>query len=191
MPPRLPVIVLLFVGAGTAVRAQNDWVIDRLAIQYDIQPDGSVLAMDTVDADFSLSAHHGIYRDFVVRQGYEPDPSKYREYDISLQDVTSSDVRHPKVETQHNGALLRFKIGDPNKTITGRESVPDPLPAAARHEPICGSRRAVLERDRHLAGADRQCVGRRPCAQVGDQPCRMFRRPVRIAGEVRGIVHGR
>lgn len=103
-----------------AAAADKGWVIDRLHIRLDIQPDGSILAADAVDVDFRDQPHHGIYRDLHYRFFY--DAANVREYDIDLLSVTAADGRRHKAQTSINGEDRRFKIGDPDRTITGKET---------------------------------------------------------------------
>lgn len=99
--------------------AQDDWVIDRFDAKLTIQPDGVFTAYEAIDADFRNSPHHGIYRDITEELDYG-DGAHLRKYDITLVGVTAADGRKHQVATSTEGVNRRFKIGDPNKTITGK-----------------------------------------------------------------------
>lgn len=115
----------LVVGCGLAlvapVVAEDDWVIDRFDAKLAIQPDGTFTAYEAIDADFRDSPHHGIFRDVTYELDYG-DQSHLRKYEITLLGVTAADGRRHQVATSTDGYDRRFKIGDPNKLITGKET---------------------------------------------------------------------
>jgi uncharacterized membrane protein YgcG len=122
MPIRLrtvlcAVIVLLTVPSA---RADEGWVIERLDFRLDIQSDSSIEAREAIDVDFRGLAHHGIYRDVVALQTY--DGTSNRQYDIVLRSVTDADDRPHQVQTTTEGSARRFRIGDPGRTISGKET---------------------------------------------------------------------
>jgi uncharacterized membrane protein YgcG len=101
--------------------ADEGWVIERMHIQLDIQPDGMVNVIEALDVDFlGLPDKHGIFRDIVYLQDF--DRENYRRYDISLTGVTAEDGRQHQVVTSTEGALTRFRIGDPDRTVSGKET---------------------------------------------------------------------
>jgi uncharacterized protein (TIGR04222 family) len=102
------------------LRADEGWLIDRLAITLAIHPDGTVEANEAIDVDFRGQPHHGIFRDIRYLVSYDAD--RIREYDIALESVTRADGRPHQVKTLTNGALRRFQIGDPTRTISGKET---------------------------------------------------------------------
>jgi uncharacterized membrane protein YgcG len=102
------------------IAADEGWLIERLDITYDVQRDGSISVAEAIDVDFRGLAKHGIFRDVARRQGY--DETRYRTYDIRLGDVRSADGRRYRVDVQGVGDLERFKIGDPNKVLSGRQT---------------------------------------------------------------------
>jgi hypothetical protein len=112
-------LVAVTVAVGV-VRADEGWLIDRLAITLAIQPDGTVEANEAIDVDFDGQPHHGIFRDIRYQVLYDAD--RIREYDIALQGVTTEGGRPHQVKTLTNGALRRFQIGDPQRTISGKET---------------------------------------------------------------------
>src|SRR5213080_230335 len=122
MPIRLrtvlcAVIVLLTVPSA---RADEGWAIERLDFRLDIQPDSSIEAREAIDVDFRGLAHHGIYRDVATLQTY--DGTSNRQYDIVLRSVTDADDRPHQVQTTTEGSARRFRIGDPGRMISGKET---------------------------------------------------------------------
>jgi uncharacterized membrane protein YgcG len=117
--------LLLFVVAATLLAipraaAAEDWVIERLDFRLDIQPDNSVQATEALDVDFRGLERHGIFRDIVSTQTY--DDKTNRRYDIDLDGVTNAGGQQHQVDETSEGALRRFRIGDPDVTITGKET---------------------------------------------------------------------
>lgn len=119
--PAIPLVVLLLAVLATPVaRADEGWLIERLTITFDIQPDGTVQATEAVDVDFRDQPHHGIFREFRDRFFY--DETRLREYPIDLISVTGADGRPHEVKESRDGALRRFQIGDPDRTIVGKQT---------------------------------------------------------------------
>ena len=114
----LTLVAALFLAPAAA--ADEGWVIRRFEIRLDIQRDGSVAAHEALDVDFRGLSRHGIFRDFLYLFSY--DDTRNREYDIRLRDVTSADGRRHQVQTTTEGAIRRFRIGDPNRTVSGQET---------------------------------------------------------------------
>jgi uncharacterized protein (TIGR04222 family) len=112
-------IVAVMLAVGIA-RADEGWLIERMVITLAIQPDGAIDADEAIDVDFNSHPHHGIFRDIRYQVFYDAD--RIREYDIALKSVTTADGRPHQVRTLTNGALRRFQIGDPKRTITGKET---------------------------------------------------------------------
>ena len=113
------VAAAIVVGIPTSARDEG-WVIDRFNIRFDIGKDGTVTALDAIDVDFRGISKHGIYRDFASRFIY--DATQTRIYDIDVQSVTAADGRRHQMKRTQEGAMLRFRIGDPDHTISGRET---------------------------------------------------------------------
>ena len=91
-----------------------------MQVRLEIQSDGSLKAVDALDVDFGRVEKHGIFRE--IRSRFDYDATHYRDYPISLTRVTTADGRPYKVATSTEGALKRFKIGDPNQTISGAQT---------------------------------------------------------------------
>jgi hypothetical protein len=100
--------------------ADEGWVIERLDIRLAIQPDSRVQALEAIDVDFRGLSRHGIFRDLFVLFAF--DETRNRRYDIELERVLAVDGRTHQVRTLNEGGTLRFQIGDPDRTLTGRET---------------------------------------------------------------------
>jgi len=115
------VAVLVLCRPGVAVATGDEgWVIERLHIALTIQPDGVLSALEALDVDFRGLQRRGIFRDMAYLFTYND--QFRREYEIDLVSVTSADGRTHQVRESTEGALRRFRIGDPNRTISGKET---------------------------------------------------------------------
>lgn len=115
----LALLLAAVIALPASVRADEGWTIASFDSRTAIQPDGSLAVTETIIADFGSRQMHGIYRDLTYLQDY--DKSQNRRYDITLDSVTDGAGHALKVQTLTEGSLRRFKIGDPNKTISGRQ----------------------------------------------------------------------
>ncbi len=100
--------------------ADEGWVLERFDEHLTIDAAGTMTALDAIDVDFRGIAHHGIYRDLVYQLQF--DQARDRRYEIALNGVTSADGRTHRVRTLTTGDQRRFQIGDPDRTITGKET---------------------------------------------------------------------
>jgi hypothetical protein len=100
--------------------ADEGWLIERLDILYDIQRDGTIRVTEAIDVDFRSLSKHGIFRDIARRQIY--DGTSHRSYAISLISVVAADGRKHQAEVQNVGDLKRFRIGDPDREISGKQT---------------------------------------------------------------------
>ncbi len=96
------------------------WLIERFHLRLAIQPDGTLGAEEAIDVDFRGLARRGIFRDMAYLFDYNP--AFNREYEIDLAGVTAADGRRHQVLRSTEGATQRLRIGDPNRTITGKET---------------------------------------------------------------------
>lgn len=121
-PTRTATIALAavcLVGQAT-VLADEGWVIERLEIKYDLQRDGAIRVAEAIDVDFGTLRKHGIFRDVVRRQIY--DARRDREYDVRLVGVLNAAGARQPVKVEDADALTRFRIGDADREISGRQA---------------------------------------------------------------------
>jgi uncharacterized membrane protein YgcG len=162
--------------------AREDWVIDRFDAQLTLQRDGSIAALEAVDADFRASPHHGIYRDITSLLNY--DGAHLRKYEITLGGVTSADGRRLQVATSTEGTYTRFRIGDPKVTMTGKATyriayrIRGALNAFADHDELywnaIGNWEVPLEAVSVLVVAPADGIDRATCFQgprASTEPC--------------------
>ena len=88
-----------------------------MRVGIDVRPDGSLQFVEQLDVDFRQLERHGILRDLRYRLAY--DGSNVRQYGIELGRVTNGGAATP-VKMTREGSLVRVRIGDPDRTISGR-----------------------------------------------------------------------
>jgi uncharacterized membrane protein len=98
--------------------ADEGWVLDRFDARISLQPTGEFKALEAIDVDFRGQPHHGIYRELRYQMDY--DGTRVRSYGITLVGVTSADGSKYRVDTTTIGSTLRFRIGDPDRKISGK-----------------------------------------------------------------------
>jgi hypothetical protein len=119
-------MALVLVAAGLLVAMAADPALaqaERIAaydVDIAIESDGSLLVVERIDYDFGALDRHGIFRDIPVRLRYDDTYDRiYRVEDIG---VEASPGTPDGFELEHEGAILRIRIGDPDRTITGRHA---------------------------------------------------------------------
>lgn len=114
----LTLLFSLFFLFPVHASADEGWQIDRFHSDIAIQQTGIVRVVETIDVDFAGLSKHGIYRDIPYiylgrgRQIYT---------DIHIESVLQNNVSATYDDYTNNG-YLRLKIGDGDKTISGKNS---------------------------------------------------------------------
>src|SRR5689334_1959461 len=113
--------VALFVLAPAAgARASGDEGMDSFAAVYDVQPDGSMKVTETITWRFpSGEQKHGIFRDVVVRMGWNGEENRYRYYDLTDVAVSSPSGAPDAFKVSDNGAAREIRIGSSNEYTSG------------------------------------------------------------------------
>ena len=118
----LAAVGMLVVFAAPA-RADEGWIIDRYASDIEVQRDGGLLITDAIDVDFQrLTDRHGIFRDIPVRYAWDPDPKMVRTYQVDVRSVRDANGRGLTYGTSQDGANLRIRIGDADRTVSGKQT---------------------------------------------------------------------
>ena len=113
----LGIVSLSFVSSP--VRAADEgWTITNFVDSITILSTGKVHVQETIDVDFGSLVKHGIYRDLPYR--YQVDGSKIST-DVEELTVTDGSKAIPYTVTS-NDANFELKIGDANKTISGKHT---------------------------------------------------------------------
>ena len=118
----LGVVCMLALFAAPAA-ADDGWIIERFASDIEIQKDGALLITEAIDVDFQLlNDRHGILRDIPVRYRWDPDPKMVRVYELDVRSVRDASGRALTYDTSENGAYVRIKIGDADRTVSGKQT---------------------------------------------------------------------
>ena len=116
---RLAAIAALLACAAPTAAQDTGWVIERFESRYVIQPDGRVVVTEAIDVDFRGLTRRGILRDIDYRFAY--DEQHIREYEISLTSATGAAGEPHQVRVEREGSARRFRIGDPDVTVSGKQ----------------------------------------------------------------------
>ncbi|MDP2720682.1 MAG: DUF2207 domain-containing protein [bacterium] len=102
----------------TKLFAQENWTINSFDSKVVVLASGKVAVTETIEADFGSLQKHGIFRD--VPFVYENQDRSKRYTDIEVSSVKSNGSSIP-YKTYKEGDFFRIKIGDPDKTVSGRQ----------------------------------------------------------------------
>jgi len=116
-------VVVALLVFGAPARADDGWIIDRFASDIEVQREGGLLITEAIDVDFlRLSDRHGIFRDIPVLYQWDPDPKMVRAYQIDVRSVRDANGRGLTYETSQNDANFRIRIGDADRTVSGKQT---------------------------------------------------------------------
>jgi uncharacterized membrane protein YgcG len=117
----LALVVLTAALAMSARAADGGWVVRSFDAQITIQSDGRLVVNETIDVDFGALERHGIFRDIPVRYEWPSEARKLRVYELQVLSVSDASGRAVRFETSGNGSDIEIKIGDADRTVTGRQ----------------------------------------------------------------------
>ena len=100
--------------------ADEGWAIDAFDVAITVNSDSTMNVHETLKVDFRTEQHHGIFRDIPIV--YEWDQHSNRVYDLTVDSVTDGAGRDWKYSVSDNGADREIKIGDPNQTLSGKQT---------------------------------------------------------------------
>lgn len=118
----LAAALLLGLHAVTSLPAlgQEAWAIGRFHAEIQIRRDASLAIVESIDVDFGSLDRHGIFREIPVR--YVADDDHDRVYDLDVRSVLDGSGRPLPYEVSSRGANTVIRIGDPDRTVTGRQA---------------------------------------------------------------------
>ena len=118
---RLGLLLVMLLGlAALPVTADEGWTIERFHTEIAIQRDGSLRILEAIDVDFRNLRKHGIFREIPVQ--YDYDREFYRVYGFSVESVADAAGKPWKYTRDRHGANEQLKIGDPDRTVSGRQT---------------------------------------------------------------------
>jgi len=113
------VAVVALVTAAPASAAQSlGERITGYRVEIEIQASGTLRVTETIDYDFGAQERHGIFRNIPVR--FHHDDTFDRIYPIDDIDVSGDRGTPTDKDVSDSGGTKTIKIGDPDKTISGR-----------------------------------------------------------------------
>lgn len=119
----VPLLALALFGAvalGAAAQTDEGWTIERFHAQIVVRADASLSVIETVEVDFGAQQKHGVFRDIPVR--YDFGDHQQRIYDLRVRSVTDASGRAWRYERSDEGRLARIRIGDPDRTVSGKQT---------------------------------------------------------------------
>jgi uncharacterized membrane protein YgcG len=105
---------------ATPADADEGWTIDAFDVAITVNQDARMAVRETLQVDFGTQQHHGIFRDIPVV--YEWDQHSNRVYDLTVDSVTNGAGSNWTYSVSDKGADREIKIGDPNQTVSGRQT---------------------------------------------------------------------
>ena len=125
---RLALVVVLVVlavggawpaGASSATAQGVGERIVAFVVDLTINQDTTVDVTEQIHYDFGDNQRHGIFREIPVRFDYDPDPKYERVTKIDHVSVRAGADTPHDLKIEGEGRFTRFRIGDPDRTITG------------------------------------------------------------------------
>jgi uncharacterized membrane protein YgcG len=113
--PALLGIVLLAVAAPAAQAVER---ILRFDVTVTVEPDAALRVEETILYDFGDARRHGIFRDVPVRYARRGAPD--HSIQLEVLDASDGDGRKLPYRVSRQGSDRRIRIGDPDRTVTGR-----------------------------------------------------------------------
>lgn len=118
-------------GAASATAQQGDGqFVGEHVVSFNsditLLQDGTVAVVETIEYDFGSLQRHGLERFIFNRFPYTPSKPTEGTYErvTPIRDIsaTSPSGAPDDVDTKQEGSNLRIRIGDPDRTITGRQT---------------------------------------------------------------------
>ncbi len=120
-PSLLLIAIAAVVVTAVPARAQTGERIDRYDVDLQIRADDSLRVTESIDYDFGAEQRHGIFRD--VPTSLRFDDVYDRSYPLKVVSVEATGGASSDYTTEGlAGGLTRIKIGDPDRTTTGRHT---------------------------------------------------------------------
>ncbi len=116
-------LVLSWPWAAAAPARADDtgWTIESFDARIEIQPDGRLLVTEGIDVDFGPLERRGIFRDIPVEYAWPDRPRTVRAYGLEVLWVRDETGRSIPFSTSREGANVRIRVGDPDRTVTGKQ----------------------------------------------------------------------
>ncbi len=112
--------LVLVLGPASLAHGQGlRWDIDSLDAVIEVREDGSLNITETIVADFSREAHHGIFRE--IPYAYERMGTSFR-LRIHVVGVADGSGGSRRYRASRDDGRLVLKIGDPDRKVSGAQT---------------------------------------------------------------------
>jgi hypothetical protein len=109
---------LLLVAAAPASADVGETIVSY-DVTLTVQDDGTLRVSEAIAYDFGSNERHGIFRTIPTRVPFDKDND--RVYDVGDVRVTSPSGAPTDVDRSSSGGTTTLRIGDPDKTVSGRQ----------------------------------------------------------------------
>lgn len=117
----LAAALLLFAPTGSAYAVGGEGM-ESFAAVYDVQADGSMKVTETITWRFPSGVErHGIFRDVIVRMGWNNEENRYRYFDLTDVAVSSPSGAPDAFQVTDNGAAREIRIGSADQLTSGTQ----------------------------------------------------------------------
>ncbi len=113
------VCIALLVFSFTTVAVAEGWSIPSLDVDITVNTDGSITVRETIVADFTKEAHHGIYRHIPVR--YQNPAGIRLNLRLQVISVTNGEGESWWYSRSRKGDSVYLKIGDKSRIFSDRQ----------------------------------------------------------------------
>ena len=100
--------------------AARAWEIESFETQVEIRKDATATVTETIVADFTGEARHGIFRDIPIH--YADRAGQHFVLRLRVREVTDERGQAWPYRLQASGRYRRIRIGDPDATLTGLQT---------------------------------------------------------------------
>lgn len=112
-------LALFLVFPKVSEAQETGWNIENLDSQINLLENGKVSVKETINVDYKLSPHHGIFRDLVYKKDSTDNKKHYISYEIGQVLLDGSPEQY---STSYQSEFFEIKIGNPSKTLTGKHT---------------------------------------------------------------------
>lgn len=110
---------LFFFSSAPVSALDNDWIIESFYSQITVNQDSSVNVEETLEVNFASLAKHGIFREIPIV--YRDNLGNRLNIRLKVKSVSDGKGSDLKYKITRRGNQLEIKIGDPDKTISGKQ----------------------------------------------------------------------
>ena len=115
----LSLIAGLF-SAKPVLAQDTGWLIENFTSAVEIKKDTTIQVTETIKVDFKDLQKHGIYRTIPIK--YQTRLGNKLNIRLKVLKITDQNQTPLQYQITNEGQNLKIKIGDPNQTISGRQT---------------------------------------------------------------------